>query len=219
LNKMRKRVLGHIAVLITAVISLSSNIAIADKGGISREVDRKRHQNTIIRILDGDTFVLSDNTRIRLIGVDTPEKGEPYADIARNFADSVLLGKTVVIEYDKLRFDRYDRILGYLFFDSIFFNELIIRRGLAHVYLFKENKRFSERLIGAQKEARQAKLGIWSSPKPSDEPYYISAGGSFRFHRPLCPLIKKVNLRKARKYDNRDSALDDGLSPCRECRP
>jgi methylphosphotriester-DNA--protein-cysteine methyltransferase len=35
----------------------------------------------------------------------------------------------------------------------------------------------------------------------------------------LCPSAKNVNPRKARKYKSRDAALDDGLSPCRQCRP
>ena len=181
---------------------------------------RDQVRNPIVaRVLDGDTFVLADGRHLRLIGVDTPEKGEPLADIAREFADSVLTGKPVKIENDKLQVDRYDRILGYVFIDTVFFNELLIRRGLAHVYLFRENRRYSKRLIEAQKEARRQMTGIWSLPKPVDEPYYVSAGGSYRFHRPLCTLIKNMNPRKAKKYEDRDSALDEGLSPCRECRP
>lgn len=174
---------------------------------------------TVIDVLDGDTFVLSNTTRIRLIGVDTPEKGEPFADVARAFADSVLRNRKVRIELDRLREDRYERTLGYLFLDGIFFNELLVRNGLARVYQFKENRRYSKKFINAQKDARKNKVGIWSLAAPPTEPYYISAGGSYRFHRPLCPSAKSINPRKARKYRTRDSALDDGLSPCRQCRP
>ena len=185
----------------------------------AREIRDQDQSAIVARVLDGDTFVLTDGRHLRLIGVDTPERGEPLADMAREFADSVLTGKPVKIENDKMRLDRYDRILGYVFIDAVFFNELLIRRGLARVYLFKENRRYSKRLIEAQKDARRQVIGIWSLPKPVDEPYYVSAGGSYRFHRPLCTLIRNINLRKAKKYINRDSALDQGLSPCRGCRP
>ena len=184
-----------------------------------RAIEERNEGGKVKRVLDGDTFVLSDDRRVRLIGVDTPERGEPFSNTARELADSILTGQEVRIENDLLRLDRYDRILGYVFIDTIFVNELLIRRGLAHVYLFKENKRYSKRLIEAQGKARRDKVGIWSQPRPSDEPYYISAGGSFRFHRPLCTLAKNINPRKAKKYKTREAALDQGLSPCRECRP
>jgi endonuclease YncB( thermonuclease family) len=183
------------------------------------ETERKSVGEVVKRVMDGDTFELTSGKRVRLIGVDTPEKGEPFADVARDFADSALVGSTVRIEYDKLREDNYERVLGYVFLDTVLFNELLIRRGLAHVYLFKENKRFMKRLISAQRKARAEKQGIWSQEKPSDEPYYIAAGGSYRFHRPLCTLIKNINLKKAKRHKTREAALDEGLSPCRTCRP
>ncbi|HBZ01076.1 MAG TPA: hypothetical protein DEO84_07125, partial [candidate division Zixibacteria bacterium] len=89
----------------------------------------------------------------------------------------------------------------------------------ARVYLFRGNQPHKNELIAAQTEARRAKVGIWSIPAPSPEPYYIAPGGSFRFHRPLCPLIKNINVKKAKRFTNRDDALDRGLSPCRECKP
>ncbi|OGC89808.1 MAG: hypothetical protein A2W25_02900 [candidate division Zixibacteria bacterium RBG_16_53_22] len=217
---MKVREIKSITASILILALISTNVAFAGAPQlVSRKAPASDTDGIVARVLDGDTFVLSDNRRLRLIGVDTPERGEPYADIAREFADSVLTGKSVKIENDRMRLDRYDRILGYVFVDTVFFNELLIGRGLAHVYLFKENKRYSKRLIRAQSEARRRKIGIWSLPTPVDEKYYVSAGGSYRFHRPLCTLIKHINPRKAKKHKDRDSALEQGLSPCRECRP
>jgi micrococcal nuclease len=174
---------------------------------------------TVIRVIDGDTYVLSGDKRVRMMGIDTPEKGEPFANAATEFADSALLGKTVQLEIGKEPQDKYGRILAYVFLGKTLINEVIIRRGFARVYIFSGKERYNGRLISAQNQARKEKIGVWSLPAPEPEAYYIAPGGSYRFHRPLCPLIKNINAKKARKFKSRGEALDEGLSPCRECRP
>jgi micrococcal nuclease len=214
------------AYLIVLVTSLIASLPASGGAGPSaaKKAEYNGHENasivTVKRVIDGDTFELTTGKHVRLQGIDTPEKGEPFADIATDFADSIFRGKAVRLEVDKKEpEDKYGRILGYVYVDRILFNELIIRRGLARVYLFRGNQPFRAELISAQNEARRAKIGIWSLPAPSPEPYYIAPGGSYRFHRPLCPLIKNINLKKAKRYKSRDGALDMGLSPCRECKP
>ena len=174
---------------------------------------------TINEVIDGDTFVLSDASRVRLIGVDTPEKGQPYYREATLFAESLLTGAVIRIEYDEEPYDDYGRRLVYLFADSIFYNELIIEQGMASVYLFPHNRKFAETLITAQKSSRRNKAGIWSLPDSSPEEYYVSVSGSFRFHRPLCPHLKKARPENLRRIGKRGDALDLGLSSCRFCRP
>jgi len=171
------------------------------------------------QVKDGDTFLLSDEGQVRLIGVDTPEEGQPFFERANAFAESILLGEEVHIEYDIEPLDRYGRRLVYLFVDSISYNKLVIDSGLASVYLFKKNRRLAKQLISAQREARSSKVGIWSLPDPVPEDYYISPSGSFRFHRPLCPNIKSTDLSRARRFETRDEPLDMGLSSCRTCQP
>jgi micrococcal nuclease len=175
--------------------------------------------DTVMRVIDGDTFIMTGGRHLRLLCLDTPEKGEPYADRAAAFADSLLLNKAVKIETGKTAEDKYGRTLAYLYLGSNLYNEMLLRAGLARIYFFEKNQRYSKELLSAQNDARKAKRGIWSLPAPSPEPYYIAAGGSFRFHRPLCRDIKDINLKKAKRYKTRDAALDLGLSPCRDCKP
>lgn len=174
---------------------------------------------TVIEIIDGDTFVLSDSSRARLIGVDTPEKGQPIFEEATLFAESVLTGAIVKPEYDMEPYDDYGRRLVYLFVDSLFYNELVLRMGLASVYLFPQNSKYTDIFINAQKIARENRIGVWSLPESPSEDYYINISGSFRFHRPLCPHLKNSNPSKLRQLDSRNDAFDSGLSSCRFCRP
>ncbi len=181
--------------------------------------DSDQQSTTVTRIIDGDTFVLSNGKTVRLLGLDTPERGEDYAQKAKIFAEIVLNGKQVKLETEKPAEDKYGRMLAYVFVDGKFFNELVLQKGLANIYFFNKHHRYAKRLLEAQNAARKEKAGIWSLPAPASEPYYIVPGGSFRFHRPLCLAIKDANLEKAKRYRTRDAALDAGLSPCRECKP
>lgn len=107
------------------------------------EIDQDRAPQdrfNIAGIIDGDTFRLNGGDRLRLLGIDCPEKGEPYYDSAVFFAEAMALGKTAGIGYSHRQRDRYGRLLGYVYVDdSIFVNAEIIRHGLAHVYLFDDN--------------------------------------------------------------------------------
>jgi len=182
-------------------------------------VEEVRKQITVSKIIDGDTFELSDGSRVRLIGVDTPESNQPFYSEAMALSESLLLGRRIGHEAGTEERDRYGRLLWNVFADSIFINAEIIARGMGQVYLFAPNLDHAEELIESQKLARAAKLGIWSLPAPPPEDYYIAIKGSYRFHRPLCMSIKNANPDKIVKYQSRDSLLDRGLSPCRNCRP
>jgi len=173
----------------------------------------------VSRVIDGDTYILNDSIHVRLIGIDTPEKNQPFYLEARNFADSALTGSGVRLEFGDEKNDNYGRNLVYLYKDSLLFNEVLLSRGLASVYLFPGNDRFAERLIAAQKQARKAKRGVWSLAVSSPEDYYVSTPGSMRFHRPLCPHLRNSDENRLIRYQNREFPLDSGLSPCRFCRP
>lgn len=174
---------------------------------------------TVKAVIDGDTFELSDGRIIRLIGVDTPETGEPIYFESIAFADSILSSKIIKIEYDKEDTDRYGRLLVYLYIDEGQVNQMIIAKGFGLVYLFKNNIKYADKLIRVQKRARTSKSGIWSLPARSSEKYYLNLKGSFRFHRPLCHVIKNSNKDNYMRYASRDTLLDKGISPCRNCRP
>jgi endonuclease YncB( thermonuclease family) len=151
--------------------------------------------------------------------VDTPENDRPFYHQAVALAESLLMGKQIEYETDAVERDRYGRYLWYVFADSIFVNDRIINRGMGRVYLFQSNIKYAGRFIQSQKNAREAKSGIWSLPVPPPEEYYIALKGSYRFHRPLCMSIKGANPEKIIEYRSRDSLLDLGISPCRNCRP
>lgn len=125
---------------------------------------------TVAKVIDGDTLEVDCERRhekIRLIGVDTPEKFHPekpvqfFAEEAANFTRKMVEGKRVRIESDAEREDRYGRRLGYVYLpDGTFLNAELVRQGYGFA-LLRYPFRFAEEFKKLQEEARQGARGLW----------------------------------------------------------
>lgn len=137
---------------------------------------------TVEHVSDGDTLVLDNGEKVRLIGVDTPEihdrernlknasrfhlnpkKVEEYSQKAKNYARAAVEGKKVRLEFDKEPKDRFGRRLAYVYrvSDDLFLNEHLIREGYGFAYL-RFPFRYSAEFGRSQKEAQARHKGIWS---------------------------------------------------------
>jgi micrococcal nuclease len=85
------------------------------------------------RIIDGDTIVINGNST-RLLGVNTPEKGEKYSEDAKEYLEEEILNKTVVLKFTEQRKDLYNRDLAYVFINNKNINLELVRRGFANFY-------------------------------------------------------------------------------------
>ena len=135
-------------------------------GGLGWAAGRKMVR--VRQVIDGDTLILADNTHLRLIGLDAPELGregradKPWARAARQRLADLVNGRVVELELDEERHDRYGRLLGYLFWQGRFINEVILEEGLARVFIVGPSTRYAERLIAAERRARAAGRGLWA---------------------------------------------------------
>ena len=133
-------------------------------------------RGTVTFVYDGDTvrirFADGVSRKVRLIGIDTPELSDRREDIllraqiARRFALHHLRNREVRLSYDWPLYDRYGRVLAYLWTDAaVLFNRLILEKGIAFVmrsYPF----RLMEDFIRAESEARRSGEGFWSEEDP-----------------------------------------------------
>ena len=180
----------------------------------------------VAQVVDGDTVVLENGQKVRLLGIDAPEmerEGQP-ADFLAHKAKQVLAelveGKRVRLEYDRLRYDRYGRTLAYLFLlDGTNLSRELVCQGLAHVYTVPPNMRFREELLSAQREAISAQRGIWLKALKKDEPFYIGNRRSLLFHRPTCHLGQNTAKTNRVPFTSLTDAYLQGYSPCRTCKP
>ena len=86
------------------------------------------------RIIDGDTIVIENKTSVRLLGINSPEKGEIYSEEAEEFLESLVLNKKIELEFGKDKYDRYHRLLAYIFVNRKNVNLELVKEGLANFY-------------------------------------------------------------------------------------
>jgi len=115
----------------------------------------------VVGIADGDTFTaldsLNNNFRVRLHGIDCPEKGQPFGQVAKQFASDSIFGKMVKLKHTDT--DRYGRMVAIVYFDSTkVLNEELLKAGLAWYY-----KRYDKNPAWAAMEVKvhQLKIGLW----------------------------------------------------------
>jgi len=177
----------------------------------------------VVKVVDGDTVLLSDGRTLRYIGIDTPERGQPFYEAARNFNRKLVEGKSVELEFDVERYDHYGRLLAYVFVRDergrrIFVNAEMVRNGFARIYTKPPNVKYADLLLRLQEEARRNRRGLWSVYKPSRSPV-IGNRRTMVFHRPSCPAVRQISPQNRIRFRNATEALEQGFHPCRECQP
>lgn len=122
----------------------------------------------VIRVYDGDTIVLEDGRKVRLLGVNTPEVAHfgNSADAggfeAKAWLVQQILQRPVRLVTDSENSDKYGRTLAHLFtVDNVHINRELIAQGLAELSIYPPNLLFAEELLVAQAQAEQQRLGIW----------------------------------------------------------
>lgn len=188
-------------------------------------VDAKKIQGelaTVTGVIDGDTVILQSGKRVRLIGIDTPEKREPLCKEATEYLKTLVHKQQVLLEYDREKKDRYGRLLANIYVrhgskgELTFVNGQMVAQGFARVYPYPPNLKYWKELTRMQKKARQDRLGLWALPRHSHESQYI--GSKYRFHRGNCRNVRRIR-RNRQIFSTMDEALDKGLSSARCCHP
>ena len=128
---------------------------------------------TVKHVIDGDTVILSDDRKVRLIGIDTPEIGydghpsEPGAIRAKDFLKQMLAqNPPVYLIYDQEHFDRHKRTLAHLFLSkNTNVQATLLREGLAMPLRIPPNLQFIDCYREQSKIAMNQSRGLWALPR------------------------------------------------------
>ncbi len=133
-----------------------------------------RAYGTTVGVVDGDTIdvaIQGQVERVRYIGMDTPERDEPYYDQATAANRALVAGKRLLLVRDVSDRDRYGRLLRYVVVGGVFVNYTLVREGWATAATYPPDVACSRTFVWAQKVARDEGRGIWKpTPTPTPSP-------------------------------------------------
>ena len=164
----------------------------------------------ILRVIDGDTVLISSGETVRYIGIDTPEKNEPLRGESIEANKSLVEGKQVRLEYDIRKQGKWGRTLAYVYVDDTFVNCELLLRGLAEINTYGQSLKHLDSLIACQWEAIKNQRGIW---KGVQDIVYVTPSGR-KYHTERCHHLKGSAIPTTRQ-----KAIAQGYAPCKVCKP
>lgn len=126
----------------------------------------------VVGVSDGDTITVLDAQRVqhkvRLAGIDAPEKSQPFGNSAKESLSDLVFGKTVTVEHSRV--DRFGRVVGKVLVGDVEANLAQVRAGMAWHY--KEYEREQSvvarvKYAYAENVARQRRIGLWRDTNPT----------------------------------------------------
>ena len=192
-----------------------------------------------VGIADGDTITVMHNgkgERIRLYGIDTPERRQDFGNRAKQFTSDMVFGK--VVEVKSIDMDRYGRTVGLVYVGGQSLNEELIKAGYAWVYRKYCKQRFCSAWLTHEDEARRSGIGLWAHSNPippwdfrhskrrsvtASATISPASGGyhgnvkSHVFHRSGCRYYNCKNCTAV--FQSREEAIAAGYRPCKVCKP
>lgn len=186
----------------------------------------------VTKVIDGDTIEIEGETRVRYIGIDTPESDECFDTQATEANKALVASKRVQLETDVQKLDKYQRTLAYVWVGNTMVNEELVAQGFATVSTFPPNVRYVDRFTKAQQQAHQAQLGLWApdvcknqAPTPGVEPQSqgpqpvcaikgnISSSGEKIYHMPGQRYYEKTKIEEDKGeqwFCTEDEAISTG---------
>lgn len=127
----------------------------------------------VVDVIDGDTVILNTGEKVRYLGIDTPEcrihkNGmwvevfQPFSREAREFNKKLVEGKQIRLEFDRVKRDKYGRLLAYVWVNNTLVNEKLLKEGLAYMFFMWPNEKYARRFCSAQLEAIRERKGVWA---------------------------------------------------------
>lgn len=250
--RLDKKILG-VLVLLFCVICLSVATAYTGTGFTHNKPDNyydsmstsdildkypntyltSEEQSVCTRVVDGDTIHLSNGRKIRMVGVNTPEKGVDGCQASKKFVEKLCLNKQVGINIDdKKYYDKYGRTLAVVIVDGKNLNEMLLKEGLAEVMYIPPSEfspqNWADPSIVAHHTTEKTGTGSDVKSVSSHNKNVVSTGtssgyvgnlNSGKFHKSSCDQVDKMSEKNKVFFSNRGDAISQGYIACKRCNP
>jgi micrococcal nuclease len=143
---------------------------------IQSSTSLKSQVSQVVNVIDGDSLILEDGSKIRLLGINAPEEDYFFYDQSKTRLESLVLRKNVRLESDFEDKDSFGRLLRYVFVDDVCANIQLVKDGMAHTFM-ESGLQYENKLLDAEYYAKLHGLGIWTEDR-----VYIDAIAIVEFH-------------------------------------
>ena len=167
----KKKIVTVTVFLIITFFSIANQNANPKNTPKISQPESKAH---VLRVIDGDTVELTGGTKVRYIGIDTPELHHPKIPVqcfgreAMEKNRELVEGRDVILKKDISETDKYGRLLRYVYLlnessrEGTFVNDFLVRQGYGVVDTFPPDVAHAQDFLAAQKEARENNRGLWA---------------------------------------------------------
>lgn len=186
------------------------------------------------QVVDGDTIYLANGEKVRLVGVNTPERGVKGYQTSKNFVSKLCLNKEVGINVDDRKYrDKYGRTLAVVIVDGKNLNEMLLKEHLAEVMYIPPSEFTPQKWADGSTQTAQVttttqpsqqsnnniQSTIQTQSTSSDTSSYIGNSNSYKFHKSDCEAVFKMSEKNKVRFNSRDDAINSGYKPCKICNP
>lgn len=175
------------------------------------------------QVVDGDTLYLDNGEKVRLVGVNTPERGVEGYIASKNFLQKFCLNKKIGLDVDKAKNkDKYGRTLAVVIVDGKNVNEMLLKEGLAEVMYIPPSEFYPYNWANDSTHVPDSYNTYTNTQKDtssSDSGSYIGNSNSGKFHKSTCKWGQKTAEHNRVYFNNRDLAISQGYKPCKVCNP
>lgn len=180
------------------------------------------------KVVDGDTIYLDNGKKIRMVGVNTPERGVGGYITSKNFVQKLCLNKEVGIDIDDSKnTDRYGRTLAVVVVDGKNLNQILLQEGLAEIMYMPPSEFYpydwandnTPVADSHSSSSSSSQSDDSSSSSSSDSGSYVGNSNSGKFHKASCSSVDDMSEGNKVFFNSRDEAINQGYVPCKRCNP
>lgn len=185
----------------------------------TKENNQESNQNItketayVTEVIDGDTFKVNNNQKVRLIGLNAPEKNEKYYKESTNYLRNLAEDKEVILEKDISETDRFGRLLRYVYLkDGTFVNLEMVKNGHAIAKSYKPDIKYDKILREASNPIVQCiNLGCPEGTK------LVGNKKSLVYHYCYCTYADRISKENLVCFNSVEEAQNLGYKETKIC--
>ena len=167
----------------------------------------------VTNVIDGDTFKIQNNQKVRLIGINAPEKDEKYYKEATQYLTNLILNQRVILERDISETDRFGRLLRYVYLENgTFINLEMIKNGHAAAKSFKPDIKY-DHLFRSTSNPTDNCINL-GCPKDTQ---LVGNKKSLVYHYCYCTYADRISKENLICFNSVDEAQEYGYKETKIC--